>query len=238
MNKLLVSDFDRTLYVDSDISQENLRALEKWKQNGNLFAIATGRGERSLREKLCKYHTEPDYLICNNGARVVDRKGKILFERTIEDDIAWDIIKGLIQEYHMPVDATLKNRKIHVFNTLQEFEQICRGILQIHLRFKDADQTQKATEMVNLHYGKVKAFANEWNLDIVCSGVDKAEGVTILLKTTGWQGRVITVGDSYNDLCMLKRFGGYTMSSADEKMRNQALYICKSVADCMEQNTP
>ena len=50
--KMLASDFDRTFYVNCEITEANIRAVENWRQQGNLFVIATGREESILREKL------------------------------------------------------------------------------------------------------------------------------------------------------------------------------------------
>ena len=49
---MLASDFDRTFYVNCEITEANIRAVENWRQQGNLFVIATGREESILREKL------------------------------------------------------------------------------------------------------------------------------------------------------------------------------------------
>ncbi|MEH2958087.1 HAD-IIB family hydrolase [Candidatus Merdisoma sp. JLR.KK006] len=249
MRKLLVSDFDRTLYVNGDISCENLAALEAWKQNGNIFAIATGREEKILRELLCRYQLTADYLICNNGARVVKWSGKTLFEQTIEDDTAWHIVKELWLEYQIPVDVTQRNGRFQVaserngvsaiyngicdFRTLKELEQGLNEVLQIHVRFQSWEETREAVSMVNLRYDKAEAFVNEQNMDIVHKGINKAKGIEILLKAIKWMGKVIVIGDSFNDLCMIERFGGYTLESAEEEVRKRASYICRDVAACI-----
>ena len=61
--KMLASDFDRTFYVNCEITEANIRAVENWRQQGNLFVIATGREESILREKLEEWEAEADYLI-------------------------------------------------------------------------------------------------------------------------------------------------------------------------------
>lgn len=249
MRKLLVSDFDRTLYVNSEISPENLAALEGWKQGGNIFAIATGREERILRKLLCQYQLAADYLICNNGARIVDWGGRTLFEETIEDDTARCIVKELWQEYQIPVDVTQKNgrfqvdSRVHgacaiyngicVFKTLKEFEHSLSGVLQIHVRFQDKEQTVKAADMVNLHYEKAEAFVNEQNVDIVHRGIHKAKGIEVLLEAVGWKDKVVVIGDSFNDLCMIERFGGYTLEAADAEVKRRSSHICRDVAECI-----
>ena len=41
--KCAVSDFDRTLYVERMIGEEDKNAVLNWQKSGNLFVIATGR---------------------------------------------------------------------------------------------------------------------------------------------------------------------------------------------------
>lgn len=44
---MLASDFDRTFYVNCEITEANIRAVENWRLQGNLFVIATGRKKHS-----------------------------------------------------------------------------------------------------------------------------------------------------------------------------------------------
>ena len=46
--KCAVSDFDRTLYVERMISDEDKNAVINWQKSGNLFVIATGRNLGTL----------------------------------------------------------------------------------------------------------------------------------------------------------------------------------------------
>lgn len=234
MKTLFVSDFDRTLYVNREISRENLSALEDWKRRGNLFVIATGREENILRELLGKYHLTADYLICNNGAEVVDWEGRVLFERTMEEHTVCRIVEELLREYHTAVDVTQKSGRIQVKDR-EEPEHSYKNVFQLHVRFEDTDRTRAAAERLNLRYEGAEAFANEWNLDIVHRGIDKAGGIEALLKIINWKGKVAVIGDSFNDLCMIERFGGYTLAAADKEVQKKAVSVCRDVAECIKR---
>lgn len=41
--KFLSSDYDYTLYVNSEIREEDVEAIRKFQDAGNMFAINTGR---------------------------------------------------------------------------------------------------------------------------------------------------------------------------------------------------
>ena len=66
--KLLATDYDGTLcYGYGDVMPEDLDAIRRWKEAGNLFAVVTGRSGLSIHRELDKYDLNPDFIICNNG---------------------------------------------------------------------------------------------------------------------------------------------------------------------------
>lgn len=160
--KMLASDFDRTFYVNCEITEANIRAVENWRQQGNLFVIATGREESILREKLEEWEAEADYLICNNGARIVSWDGRVLYEKIMDTVEVLQITDYLLEQYGMPVDVTCKSfRKqvitgtdpekdlimyngIHETITQEDFQKACREVLQVHVRFSNNEETCKA----------------------------------------------------------------------------------------------
>ena len=71
--KCAVSDFDRTLYVERMISEEDKNAVLNWQKSGNLFVIATGRNLGTIKPIFESYGFSPDFWILNNGAMIADR---------------------------------------------------------------------------------------------------------------------------------------------------------------------
>lgn len=219
MNKMFVSDFDRTLYVNSDISPENIHAVRNWQSGNNLFVIATGRTDAFIKEKLGEYGLEADYIICNNGARIVSADSRSLYQQQLDEVDVKTLVSLLSKQYQKPIDIVCANEK--------------DAILQIHVRFQDREEAKEAADVVNQTVPGVNAFANEWNLDIVKSGINKAEGITVLMSLLGWEGAVAVIGDSLNDLEMIGRFQGFAMETAGEVVKQAAHEIFESVADCM-----
>ncbi len=41
--KILASDFDNTLYFHNSMKENDLKAIKKFQEKGNLFGICTGR---------------------------------------------------------------------------------------------------------------------------------------------------------------------------------------------------
>ena len=79
--KLLVSDYDGTFYSDLRNLKINIKAIEKFRKAGNLFAISTGRAYDSIKKE-CKKHNIPyDYLFCNDGAVLFNKDDGLIYAK-------------------------------------------------------------------------------------------------------------------------------------------------------------
>ncbi len=240
-----VSDFDRTLYVKEEISPENIRAVRRWQEEGNWFVIATGRNETSLREKLGLYDLRPDAYILNNGARILLGNGREIYCRTIEDETALSVINYLYANDQDGIGVSLRDRKINILSkkgtttqkscdevmTIEEAQKLT-AVVQLHTRRPDdVEWIARLCRELNEGFPGVTAYANVWNADIMAHGVDKAGGIAYLLEYAGGFDRVLTVGDSENDVRMIGEYGGAAMSWACENARRAASRTVESVAE-------
>ena len=48
MRKFLVSDYDGTFHTDDESIKNNIEKVKTFRNNGNIFAIATGRDRKSV----------------------------------------------------------------------------------------------------------------------------------------------------------------------------------------------
>lgn len=192
--KCAVSDFDRTLYVNGAVSERNIEAVKQWQRKGNLFFIATGRNLASIKEQLGFFDLEPDGLILNNGAAIMDKEGKLLLCRIIEKKTALKILRFLHELNEDGSGVSMTDKKINVLSssgttTQKACDGVCRidqiegleSILQIHRRNKDEAYIRRLCKVINERFDQVSAFANVWNADIVAKGVDKAAAVHWIL---------------------------------------------------------
>ena len=66
MKKVLVSDYDKTFYLNDEDIERNKIAVEKFRKEGNIFVIATGRSYYDIKKKIKEYKINYDYLIINH----------------------------------------------------------------------------------------------------------------------------------------------------------------------------
>ncbi|PJJ28365.1 HAD family hydrolase [Lacrimispora celerecrescens] len=247
--KCAVSDFDRTLYIDGCISAKNLNAVGDWQAAGNRFVIATGRNESSVRVFLEKYSIKPDALILNNGALLLDETGKELFCRTIDDHTAREVLWYLHGLGEEGSGVSMRNGKVNVLSSSGATTQKpCNGqisidrihclkeIIQIHRRRQDVQWIRMLCARLNERFPLISAYANVWNGDIVAKGVNKSAAVDWISGYWGGFDEIRTIGDSFNDLQMIKDYGGATLRSGDSEVQAAASLIVEDVAEYLSMH--
>lgn len=249
MNKLFVTDFDRTLYVDQQVSEEMQELVLEWQKFGNLFVIATGRDIESLLEKLKDTALKPDYFICNNGAAIADKDKNILHMETVDNSFARSICSYILSSFSGAAAISTTTEKLSVLGrdgyddqrgstriiTLDDIENLT-NIVQIHKRIENRkDLAVSLAKDINQLFGeKITAFANVHNVDIVKKGCDKAKAIAFILDNRKELQVSAVIGDSLNDLEMIKKYNGFTLSNGDPEVQRSALRIFGSVAECMK----
>lgn len=246
--QILFSDFDGTFYVNHRVSEEDREAIRRWREAGNLFALATGRQVTDLQDHLKEENVGYDYLICLNGAEIYDSNGSCLFAKSLDGALLPELFDALldgkgwanvcmgarIEHIHAPVCPNYDPRYVRYerdrLATFPEFTQLCAGL-------EDIDASRAARDRVmKVHGDKVNAQVNGHCLDINAAGVTKATGIASLIERINLtEDAVSCVGDNFNDLSMLTAYRGFAVSRAPEEVRAQAGNVVESVAGLIEK---
>lgn len=236
--KLFFSDYDMTIYINEKIDDTVFDAVKKWRQNGNIFTIATGRNRFSIFEHIKRHSLEFDYLIVNNGALIINNSEEIIFKNTINDEISHNIIKFLHSEFGGTVEIINDNYTVSVKSKyskemspfkadkeidISEIHKI-KNIIQINKIGKDSENTEFIADTINNKFKEVIAYANIRTIDIVRNDVNKANGVDFIYKLLKEKNKniekILTAGDSNNDIEMIKKYNGYAQINAKEKIKS------------------
>ena len=245
---MAASDFDGTLYRNEKISAADLAAIKTWRANGNKFGIVTGRAFTMMLPHLDDFALDVDFIICDNGAVIYGGDGRIIFESELPKKILRDIMNEphAAQSFHFIFESADK-----LFCTgVREPSWILREgtrwnliyidaaqldtlptINQLALGFTTVEEAQAATDALNKKFGDViHAHRNTHSVDIVTAGINKAQGVENLVGLMNWRGaKIFVIGDESNDLPMIKKFGGYTVSTAKDFVKHAASTVVESV---------
>jgi len=250
--KILFTDIDGTLYNHICVLPKSAKeALRRFKANGNLIYMATGRS---------KYENKPevweigwDGIICGNGNYIEDH-GNVLYHKPIpveelRDAYAWfktrnieyvaETNVGLFTSEHLFKVA--KPKLIHegsesfrdFFDYMSEGQNTLRTDINKVSFFLNSQEDLKAAQehFKNLQVG---AWANggEFLFGEICvKGIDKGKAVKALCEQMHYDPKdCIAFGDQAQDIPMLQYCGlGLTFTSASDDIQAMADYVSNSV---------
>lgn len=227
--KMIVTDLDDTLLnSEGKISERDKEAIMKAQSMGVKFILASGRptfAMRHLADEL-ELHKYGSYILSYNGAIITrwDDKSEILNESLSKEDL------------HRLYDFSRKH-KVHIITYLDDeiiseteskyidVERDLTGMPhKIVCSFKDSVEREgvKCIMLEEPDYlkeveKKLKdelgddytiAISKPFFLEVTKKGMDKGNSLKKLIENLGiTEKEVIAVGDSYNDISMLKMAG-------------------------------
>jgi hypothetical protein len=231
MKKILVSDFDGTFLLNDEDIIKNIEKVEEFRKQGNIFIIATGRSNDEFKEALSKYPLTYDYLIINNGATILNKDHKFLSNCIIKNWVKKSLLKKLeLSAITNIYGCTILNSKIDVNN---------KRLTKIHIEYSSLEEAKKISNFINKKYKLfLKSFVivSRNSVEIISSKCNKAKSVQKIARAKKINKKdIYAIGDSYNDLDMIKKFNGYTMENGKDELKAISLSIFPSVSDLIEK---
>ena len=151
MKKMLVSDYDRTFYIDDADIEKNKKAIKDFINKNNLFTIATGRSFWDFKKKVNIYNIYYDFAILNHGATIISKNNEIISNIGIDDKIIKDIKKEInLQEATNYFCCSELESRV-------DFEH--GNLTKINLKYKTPE---KAIEINNILNEKYNNFINSY----------------------------------------------------------------------------
>ena len=246
--KIIASDYDGTLRHGDGISDADRNAVKKWRKAGNLFGIVTGRSRDMLKTvKDDKLESEIDFVIIYNGVEIYDMQGNLHRRFIGKSDRFYDLLPYILRQkgdwaefitvdkvyyltYGDEPDTSRDNwYKAEVVKDLREF-------IQIYSLYNTEPEALDVAADLNERYSDiVSPLINGRWLNATPSGINKATGVAEYAKMMGvTKENIYTIGDSYNDLEMIKAFNGYTLENGADGVKKEALAVFKGVWELIE----
>ena len=242
---IFASDYDGTLYKNEVIRPEELEAIEKFRSLGHKFGIVTGRNIDSIRHEIEKHEIPVDFLIGINGGVVMDHEGNQIQTFKIKEEII-DEIFAVIEKYdvsYFGVSDGYRNSQLieiepsHIHNENSPIETIrLAGVTGMYVGNGNVQKAQKLSDEINEKFAQygVKSHVAGTFVDIGVHGVTKSSGIELLREHFGYYGEVFTVGDSFNDIPMLKNYNGFLMENGVRGLLEFAkMGLVDSVADAI-----
>lgn len=220
MSKVLVSDFDNTLYVNDIQLIHNIKKLKEFMNNGNLFVIATGRSYIDISKMILRYNIPYNYLICNDGGTIFDNCGKLLYKKDIPLNIAYDIMNYI--ELNNLSELTYIDTGFDFIKVIDE------EVNSIIIKDVDRNKSKKILKDIENKYLEIHGYISDNWINITEKTVTKANGIKYLeqyLKLN--HNDIYTIGDTINDIPMIKEYNGSCMINSTDDLKQ----CCKNSFD-------
>ena len=230
MPMIIASDLDGTLLKsNTDISEENLRSIERLAQKGAKIVLLTGRTlyEVPKELRLCK---GVEYIVFSNGAGIYHTQKGIIKYHIISNEEAYKIYK-ILSEYETFIEvytggapyvdkAKFSDESFEYYKIDKDFipemyksRRICNSLDNLifdpdyktemfDVFFKNQDERKACRERLQKEFDSVEITTSMTNnLEIMLKGINKGSALRELCKIAGYNIKDVTVvGDSKNDL--------------------------------------
>ena len=216
----LFSDMDGTLITDQfEIPQNNIEALQYFTENGGRFALATGRSIHPTT--LALQEVLPVNLPCLmlNGGLIYDFKAqKILYNAVLPTDAAAGLVEVLLAEYPQhSIAVWCPDRRVELGisapwmppSPTQKLSSVtdpwCKLVIYHH-----PGQQAEILAFIERHLadGLQPTLSCDRFIEIMPAGTSKGSALEWMIDRLSLdRGRVLTIGDYYNDFEMLSRPG-------------------------------
>lgn len=214
--KVLVVDYDRTLFINNSDMLNNINSINKFRENGNIFIIATGRTYNSLKKEIDKYNIEYDYLILNHGSLVIKKDKSTLFHYKIDKNILFDITdylskykpKSVMYSYYTEDTNDINNPDISKITIV--FQKDIETFKKVMM-----DIVKKYNNKLNIY------FTQNYEIEIISKETNKSRAIDLLMKKANFKKEnIYTIGDSYTDIDMINDYNGSCMEKSIDILKN------------------
>ncbi|MDP5272560.1 Cof-type HAD-IIB family hydrolase [Chengkuizengella axinellae] len=219
--KLVALDMDGTVLNEKrEISPANKKAIEQALNKGVIVSFATGRGYQSIEPYIHELNLNTP-IVAVNGSEVWKKPKELLKRNLIESKV--------IQELHevaVHYDTWFWGYAVEGLFNKEQWADNLDDYQWLKYGFYTEDDN-KIREINNLiHSWGTLEITNSHpnNIELNPLGVSKASGLQALCEWKGFEmSDVITMGDSLNDLAMIRAAGlGVAMGNAQEVVKQEA----------------
>ncbi len=239
--KILASDYDGTLYFgDKGYREEDIDAIEKFRADGNLFGVCTGRPLRGITEFMHE-RIKLDFYILNSGTLILDRNRECLFKKTIDHQVC----KYIMGEYSMHDITIFTNdhiyftdeKEAHDFDFFVPIKEIVLEenveVFGVSLHLENTEAASQLIDAINQIEG-ISAYQNKESIDCVAQGCSKDTGAKFIRNYFGISNDVACIGDSFNDLPMLEGTSlSFTFNDSPDQIKDKSNYVVDSINECI-----
>jgi phosphoglycolate phosphatase (TIGR01487 family) len=221
--KLVALDMDGTLLNNKgQISPANQEAIKTAKEKGVFVVLSTGRSLLTCREHADDLELT-SYLVTVNGSEIWD-ENRELVERNLVNPEHINWMWELSKQHNAKFWAINTERTLH-----NEMPEDLYNWEWLKFGFSIDDDVTRELVLKELTAKNEFELTNSTlkNIEVNAAGINKARGLEVVCTRLGIDMKnVMAVGDSRNDLMMIKEAGlGVAMGNAQDVVKEEADWI-------------
>lgn len=249
--KAIVLDVDGTLVAHGEPSARPAvaAAVKAAQKKGVKVVIASGRTSFAIEPSILG-GIRPDYMVCANGAQILDAQGRVLYSQDLTAEEMYALV-DYFEDFDYPLAFNFSdNYYVYVeYKAMKDFYKKATGHGEYVLDGEDQDRHLESMPFgafAILPPEKVEDFQSRYGYlglkfvpyrpgyyDVMQADVDKARGMQRLMELTGWTAdELVFMGDNDNDVAMMQLAGcSWCMANGSEKAKAAAKHIAPSVEE-------
>lgn len=250
MIKLVIADLDGTLYHDNVISEETKNMINRLRNDGIIFTIATGRhftGSVGIIEEL----EVKGPVICSNGAYVgIPEEQLILKEVLIDTDLVLKVINRLYetkstfllytskrivgtQESRDALYQRIGNFPAKIVSLEEMSNYVDEGVVKILIIEPNETTFKKLFEELQEYQEASVVSSNNSFIDIGCKQSSKGHSLQVICDYYNVKlNEVFAIGDQENDISLIQEAHiGVAMGNGTDLLKSKADFVTKSIQE-------
>ncbi|WP_455538309.1 HAD family hydrolase [Terrisporobacter sp.] len=251
MIRHIFCDLDGTLY-NNGINDDDIKAIEEIEQEGVVFHVATGRVFKQAYKMINEKFKLNGYFICENGSFIFDKDKKLIFKEPLDDYLVRKIINTFDSNssyIYLKYDGDIVlSDGADIFDyyssdyildkELFKKDSFDNLVGNVGILSDDINELKRLEYYYKDKFGEVCDIylSGPYTLNIVPKSVSKRRAIEYICKKYNVSlDEVATMGDSPNDICMLKDMKySFAMSKSRDEVRKSASYVVDNVKDAIE----
>jgi Cof subfamily protein (haloacid dehalogenase superfamily) len=253
---LVATDMDGTLLSSNlNISDYTKSVIDRYRKKGGTFVVSTGRMYSSFYNTAARLGIAEGPVIAFQGAYIKDMSdGSLLYHKTLPIETSVKVLSELEKEniaLQIYFDDKLfvkeRTKETQMYETACEINAYeLKQTLSDYVAKNNIDLTkilaitdEEKVKQLNRKYPPLYGGEVEFHIsrpcffEVVAKGSDKGSAVEFLCRKMGLTADdVITFGDNYNDVTMLKFANlSFAVENANDAAKAAAKHICPSNDD-------
>lgn len=226
--RILVSDYDDTLFSNDEEMKSITQKIKEFQENGNIFVISTSRSWKSIKQEIDQYQIPYDYVCSNTGAGIFDKNGIQLYANYIT------------REQKEKVESILKihekdNIAVTRYGIQEEQEENSNRIVGYKIK-GNLDTLEKLKDELSPVCSDFQIILKKQDGKLFLNNLanTKEKGIEYLCELFPLHNyEIVTVGDDDVDYNMIKQYDGYRMENSSKLLVNNIMKSVHSVVELM-----